>query len=43
MRKRVDEKVFVPESFKNDIVSLPKAEMGISGRETGYILDVGED
>lgn len=33
--KRVDEKIFVPESFKNDIVSLLKPEMGVSGKETG--------
>lgn len=31
----MDEKIFVPESFKNDIVSLLKPEMGVSGKETG--------
>lgn len=25
----------MPESFKNDIVSLPKAKRGVSGKETG--------
>lgn len=25
----------MPESFKNDIVSLPKTERGVSGKETG--------